>query len=152
MKCPKPIKKAKVKKKVIKKRKGFGLSDSHLLHLRREVVKKLFGGCCFFCGLPHQQVEIEDHHYAVKRNMFLLRYDWRNGLPVCKYGCHQNAETPHGKHLINNYILEQGFMEYLQERSGNCKEWLLKHNMTKTDYKRFMYDDLKAKLKELQSA
>jgi hypothetical protein len=134
------------KKKKVSER---GLSDSNLLKMRREVVNKLFGNCCFFCGLPKGQVEIEDHH-IVKRKMFLLRYDWRNGIPVCKFGCHQNAENPWGKHKIDEYLVKNDLLLYLQERSGNCKNFLIKIGMTKTDYKRFMYEDLKAKLKDLE--
>jgi len=141
--CPKPVKSKKAKKK------ERGLSDSNLLRLRREVVLKLFGNCCFFCGLPKGQVEIEDHH-IVKRKMFLLRFDWRNGLPVCKYGCHQNAETPWGKHRIDEYLVNNNFLTYLQDRSGNCKDFLVKSGMSKTEYKRFIYDDLKAKLQSLE--
>ena len=81
--------------------------------------------------------------------MFLLRYDWRNGLPVCKYGCHQNSETPFGKHRIDEYLVKNNFLKYLQERSGNCKDFLVKLGLTKTAYKSIMYDELQAKLKEL---
>ena len=139
-----------VKVKKVTKKKTRGLSDANLLRLRREVVYSLFGNCCFFCGKPKGQVELQDHHFGAKRKMFLLRYDWRNGLPVCEYGCHSYAETPTGKHLINEYILKNGFMEYLQERSGNCKDFLLARKMTKDDYRLLMYNDLTAKLRELK--
>jgi hypothetical protein len=127
----------KPKKKVTKTR---GLSDNHLLTLRRKAVHVIFHDRCFFCGKSSLQAELEDHH-IVKRKMFLLRYSWRNGILLCKYGCHQNAETPEGKHKIDQYIAP--FRTYLQDRSGNCKDWLVKHGITKTDYKRQMFDELK---------
>jgi hypothetical protein len=132
---PKPVKEVKKIKKTER-----GLSDSHLLKLRRAAVHVVFKDCCFFCGKHKSQTELEDHH-IVKRHMFLLRYAWRNGILVCKYGCHQHGETPEGKHKIDEYIAP--FRNYLQDRSGNCKDWLLSHSMTKLEYKRQMFNELK---------
>lgn len=127
----------KIKKNPSKER---GLSDSHLLTLRRKAVHIIFHDRCFFCGKHVSETPLEDHH-LVHRKMFLLRYSWRNGILVCKYGCHQHAETPEGKHKIDEYIAP--FRKYLQDRSGNCKDWLVAHGMTKADYKRQMHNELK---------
>ena len=80
-------------KNEVAKSKSRGLSDSNLQDKWRKVVLLKFGNCCFFCGKPKGQVEIECHH-LVKRKTLLLRHDWRNGIPVCKFGCHSYAETP----------------------------------------------------------
>jgi hypothetical protein len=119
---PKPTKKRTTKRTT-------GLSDSHLLKLHREAVRKRFQNQCFFCGSSTNALEA---HHIVKRKNLLLRYDWRNGVLVCKYGCHQFAETPEGKHLINKLI--EPYRDYLQERSGQSKDWFAKNNLTRTEF------------------
>jgi hypothetical protein len=140
--CPKPVKTKKSKKKR-KKSVTRGLSDSNLQDKWRKVVLLKFGNCCFFCGKPKGQVEIECHH-LVKRKTLLLRHDWRNGIPVCKFGCHSYAETPTGKHLIDVHI--DRYRDYLQERSGQAHDWFVSHNVTRNEFLRSMLDDLNAKL------
>lgn len=124
-----------------------GLSDSNLLKLRRQAVHKHFSDCCFFCGKHKSQSPLEDHH-IVKRKAVLLRYDWRNSILVCKYGCHSYAETPTGKSKIDQYLKDSGFLEYLQARVGSCKQWFVEHGITRKDFLKQMYDDLKTKLEE----
>lgn len=124
-----------------------GISESHLQKLWREAVLKNFADCCFFCGQHRSSVEIECHH-LVKRKMLLLKHDWRNGIPVCKYVCHSYAETPTGKAKIASYLNDHGLLDYLQARSGQCKQWFVEHGITKTQYLKSMYDDLKAKLSD----
>lgn len=124
-----------------------GLSDSNLLKLRREAVHKHFNDCCFFCGQHKFNVPLEDHH-LVKRKNFLLRYDWRNGLLVCKYVCHNYAETPTGKAKIAAYLKDSDLLDYLQARSGQCKDWFVSHGITRTDFLSQIYEDLKNKLSE----
>jgi hypothetical protein len=123
------------------------LSDSNLLKLRRQVVFKNFNDCCFFCGQHKSQVPLEDHH-IVKRKNFLLRYDWRNSILVCKYVCHSYAETPTGKHKIDEYLESTGFREYLQERVGSCKQWFVERGISRNDFLLQIYHDLKSKLEE----
>ncbi|MFA5307723.1 MAG: hypothetical protein WC365_09800 [Candidatus Babeliales bacterium] len=130
-----------------KPKKRDGLSDSNLLKLRREAVHKHFNDCCFFCGQHKSQVPLEDHH-LVKRKNFLLRYDWRNGLLVCKYVCHNYAETPTGKAKIASYLKDADLLDYLQERSGQCKDWFVSHGISRKDFMSQMYEDLKRKLNE----
>lgn len=127
--------------------KQRGLSDGNLLSLRRKVVHKIFNDRCFFCHRSIHEVPMEDHH-LVKRKMFLLKYDWRNGILLCKYNCHEYAETPTGKHLISEYLIKNNLLDYLQKRSGNCKQWFVDHNTTRKEFLISIYDDLKAKLNE----
>jgi hypothetical protein len=127
-----------------------GLSDSNLNQMWRKAVLKKFGNKCFFCSASADSQVVECHH-VVKRKTFLLRYDWRNGIPACKWlhsgnkhfkmSCHAFAETPQGKHLINAHIAP--FREYLTDRSGQSKQWLLEHGMTKTDFLKLIYEELK---------
>jgi hypothetical protein len=117
-------------------------SDSYMQKHWRQAVLKEFNNCCFFCKKPSYQVEIECHH-IVKRKMWILKNDYRNGIPVCKYGCHQNAETPFGKHQISEYLISKNYLNYLQERSGNAKDYLFKIGMSKPEYQAKMLMELK---------
>jgi len=124
-----------------------GLSDSNLLSMRRKVVRANFNDCCFFCGQHKSVSPLEDHH-IVKRKTLLLKYDWRNGIPVCKYVCHSFAETPTGKAKIADYLRAADLEKYLQERSGVAKQWFVSHGISRKDFLSQMYDDLKNKLNE----
>ena len=138
-----PVPKPKKEKKGKKKKVIRGLSDSNLKAKWRLVVLKKFNDCCFFCGQHKSHVEIECHH-LVKRKTLLLRHDWRNGIPVCKFVCHSYAETPTGKHRIDVYI--DRYRDYLQERTGQAKDWFVKHGMTRNEFLRLMLDDLNYQL------
>ena len=116
-----------------------GLSDSNLQMHWRRCVRAIFGNRCFFCGASD---EIEVHH-IVKRKTLLLRHDYRNGILVCKYGCHQHAETPVGKHKIDAYLTSKGYLEYLQLRTGNCKDYFVQHGITRDDFLQSMLDELR---------
>jgi hypothetical protein len=131
------LQKTKKRKKVSER----GLSESNLQNKWRAVILKHFHNRCFFCGKLKGQVEIECHH-IVKRNTLLLRHDWRNGLPVCKFGCHSYAETPTGKHLINEPIIKNNLLDYLQERSGQSKDYFVKKGITKTQFLKMTLEDL----------
>ena len=142
--------KTKLTKKTKKKRLPAtkGISESNLLKLRREVVFKIFDDCCFFCGQHKFNVPLEDHH-PIHRKSLLTRYDWRNAILVCKYVCHEYAESPTGKAKIAQYQIQNNFMDYLQERTmTTSKDWLAKQGITKEEFLKSMYDDLKKKLSE----
>ena len=117
-----------------------GLSDSLLLKLHREAVRKIFNNCCFHCGSSVNALEV---HHIVKRKILLLRYDWRNGVLVCKYGCHAYAETMQGRHLLDKLI--EPYRDYLQERSGSCKQWFVDKGITRNEY----LQDVKKELEEI---
>lgn len=126
-----------------------GISEGNLNRLWRKAVLKLFKGRCFFCQSHYTLQEIECHH-TVKRRNFLLRYNWRNGIPTCKWchgdnwklrmSCHQYAETPQGKHLIDVY--QEPFRDYLTDRSGVSKQWFAEHGITKREYLIEMHQEL----------
>jgi hypothetical protein len=127
-----------------------GLSDSNLNQMWRKAVLKKFGNKCFFCSASADSQVVECHH-VVKRKTFLLRYDWRNGIPCCKWvhfgnkhfkmPCHAFAEVPAGKHLINAHIAP--FRDYLTDRAGQSKQWLTEKGMTKNEFKALMYEELR---------
>lgn len=140
---PKPIKSPKEPKKKVRKKVANGLSDSNLLTLHRKAVRKIFGYRCFFCN---RNEGVREVHHIVKRKNLLLRYDWRNGILLCKYQCHPFAETPEGKHEIDLYITPH--RDHLQERSGSSKDWFVKYGITKQEYCESMKKELESILGE----
>lgn len=134
----------------MKKKKQRGVSDSNLNLLWRKTVLAVHENKCFFCGSDANIVDIECHHYAAKRKNFLLRWDWRNGIPVCKWvhkdnekfkmSCHQYAETWEGRQKIADYA--EQYSERIVKRSMTAKQWFVEHGITKQDYKAEMYTDL----------
>jgi hypothetical protein len=126
-----------------------GLSDSNLNQMWRKTVLKKFGNKCFFCSASADSQVVECHH-VVKRKTFLLRYDWRNGIPACKWlhsgnkhfkaSCHQHAETIFGKAKILEYI--EPHRDYLHDREGQSKDWFIRHNITRNEYLLLMKQEL----------
>lgn len=110
------------------KHKGF--SDSTMLKLFNKAVLIKNGGRCFLCGKTDN---LEVHHIVKRRNK-ILRYDYRNGIPVCKYGCHQEIDSIAGLKLIEvmrpfdiihcSEFQNMPFKEYLVKRGITEKEFL----------------------------
>ena len=125
-------------------------SDSYLNKMWRLAVLKKYKNKCFFCGISISNAELECHH-LVKRKNLLLRWDYRNGIAVCKYphdfnkpmktSCHQYAETPVGRLKIAREKFQ--YDEYFQERIIPFKQWLLDNRMSKAEFKLKMYNELK---------
>ena len=96
--------------------KERGYSDKYLMKLWRDKVLHECLHSCVICGMSDQVSELECHHF-VHRNHYLLRYDWRNGFPVCKYrnheydngkgmSCHRYADTPRWERSNREYNKE----------------------------------------------
>lgn len=143
--CPHPVRKRELMK---------GLSDANLQRLYRKAAYKSFNDKCFFCGAHRSNTDMEIHH-PNHRNGLLLKYDYRNAIPCCKWAkdeyalsCHQFAETPEGKKRITAYQDKMGYTEYLQERSGSCKQFFVERGITRTDFLKIIYNDLKEYLNE----
>ncbi len=122
-------------------------SDNYLNQLWRKAVLILYDNKCFFCGKSINEVELECHH-IVKRKTLLLRWDYRNGIPVCKWhrpglqmSCHQYADTPAGRNEIYNRVPIVG--EYFNSRLIPFKQWLVDKGITKAEFKNLMYNELK---------
>jgi hypothetical protein len=144
--CPKPTKQ--------KKKKARGISDGNLQSLWRKVVRAECENKCVFCGRSPETMEC---HHINKRNMFLLKHDFRNGVLVCKYphegqamSCHAYATTPMGQHNVGQFLAQKGYLQHLDERSGSSKQYFVNHNITRTEFLLSVYNELQNKLKELR--
>jgi len=74
-------------------------------------------------------------HHIVGRRHALLRYDVRNGLPLCA-ACHRIAETLDGVDEIRAVIGDEEW-GYLKERQRVLKkDWLVETGQSEADWRR----------------
>lgn len=102
-----------------------GLSDSALMALWRKAVLSHYGNRCIICGGGGT---LEAHH-VIKRRYKLLRYDWRNGVPVHHGDCHATADrmgvyaapSAHQDFLLA--MARATFKQYMSEVGLSDAEW-----------------------------
>lgn len=110
-------------------------SDSTLMAWWRKAVKAVHGDRCILCG----KTPVECHH-IIKRRKALLRYDWRNGVPLCAE-CHAEADTIAGRNHIGQYV----DVEYLSHNENRVlKDHLTEYAKSRTEFLTDELDELKA--------
>lgn len=118
-----------------KKRKLY--SDSYLMKLWREAVLNFWGNRCGFCGHPIEE-ELQCHHIVYRRHK-ILKWNWRNGIPLC-YKCHRVAHTKAGEQRISSLTPFYDFLVYWEQK-------IFKNLfITDNDFRQEMYDDLQESL------
>jgi len=109
--------------------KTKGISDGRLMSLWRKAVLAHNGHRCLLCGMTGDD-NLQCHHIVKRRRKF-LRYDYRNGVPLC-VGCHQFAHTKAG-----DMELMRRFRHY-QYCADNeqivIKDWLLRQGKTEAEW------------------
>ena len=104
--------------------KTKGLSDSTLHALWRKAVRAQGQNRCIICGAWGQ---LECHH-VIHRRYKLLRWDWRNGVPVCPGVCHDMADRE-GVGIAGDYaphlraVARVTFKQYLVDMELSEAEW-----------------------------
>jgi hypothetical protein len=129
------------------------VSDGYLLKLFRQAVLKKHDRRCVFCGNDNI-AELDAHHIVHKRHR-VLRWDWRNGVPVCRQKCkngvdknHDYADTLAGRDEIQE-IIGAGRWVYLKtQEQYTLPAYCAKHGMSRDEFMLMMKDDLKAALNE----
>ena len=76
------------------KKRESGTSPANLMKWWRKAVLAVWGDRCVWCG----RKPVECHH-IVRRGKAVLRYDWRNGIPLCAT-CHAEADTASGRRRV----------------------------------------------------
>lgn len=94
-----------------------GHSDKTLFRLWRKAVLIRWDGRCALCGNDNED-ELDCHH-IVRRHQRILRFDPRNGVPLCKprvRSCHRKAETIRGWARLEKAIKArcEDDLEYLE--------------------------------------
>jgi len=120
------------------------VSDSYLEKLWREAVYLEWSGRCAFCG---SMKDLQCHHF-IRRHKRLTRYDWRNGVLLCKE-CHREAHTNKG--MLKVLKLLPYADELLAYEQVTYKDWLAKEGLTDNEFRRMELEELKNKIKELKN-
>lgn len=116
-------------------KKPKGISDSNLLRLWRLAVKIIYGNNCVICGKS-----IVECHHIVHRRYKLLRWAWRNGIPVCPPGvsnCHAFCDLLAGREKVKKIIDKKNY-EYLMETQKKWvryKDYLRENDLSETEWK-----------------
>lgn len=119
------------------KRIDPGLSDSTLSALWRKAVLHVGRDTCIIC---HGGGTLECHH-VIHRRYKMLRWDWRNGVPVHPGDCHDTANK------MGIYAALPEFQNYLMERSRwNYKQYVTERGMSESDWRHNVKADLLGEL------
>jgi hypothetical protein len=114
-------------------KKKWAVSESHLDKLWRAAVKSK--GFCAKCGCTYG---LQAHH-IVKRRFKVLRWDVKNGIPLCP-ACHEWVHnTPRGK----QWEIEYADIDYLEKTNCNLKDYLIEYGITNNEFRVQMKDRLK---------
>ena len=106
-------------------------TDKYLLRLWRQAVLKEYDSKCFICGNTVLN-EIDCHHIVKRRNR-ILRYDYWNGIPVCRMGCHNDIDSIAGRDILRDRIPTKIDYCAFYERM-TLKEYLSSHSMTRDEF------------------
>lgn len=82
-------------------------------NLWKEVLMKRYNGKCFACG----KKAIEVHHFVPKQQSVALRYDLKNGIPLCR-SCHFQIHLKSDPMFVMIIAFKKGkkWVEYLQRK------------------------------------
>ena len=129
------------------KKKAQSYTDSYLLQLWRKAVLAYWGNKCFFCGNPKVD-ELECHHIIRRGENRLLRWDFRNSIPVCKYpkrdgeeSCHQYAKSLEGIEEIKERHPFWKTLETLEHQT--LKDMCVQYGMTSSEFRTAIAKELK---------
>lgn len=113
--------------KIMAKIKGCG--DSNMIFLWRKAVLKKNGHRCFLCGKDYG---LDCHHIVKSRNK-ILRYDYRNGVPVCNFGCHQKLDSIAGRKMLEEFR-PFDIIHVTEFEKMTFKDYLLSKGMTEREF------------------
>jgi len=122
------------------KTKKKSVSDSTLRKYWKLAVLKHYGMVCQICGNEHEAL---DCHHIVHKNKRVLRWDWYNGVPVCRDGCHNYADTLNGRDEIRFKIGEDKYSYLKENESILYKDYLFKNRMNDNEFREYELKKLK---------
>ena len=96
---------------------------------------------CAVCGRV-RPAGVLDAHHLIKRRYRLLRNDWRNGVPVCRGGCHLEAERISVTAKIIEESSRRDYLRWKQE-FRTVKDYLVNRGITMNEFERSTLEELK---------
>ena len=118
--------------------------DSTLDKAWRAAVLQAYNFRCGMCGLSWKQGALECHH-IIKRRRKLTRWNWKNGVPLCKE-CHQKAHTKAGEMFLMRR--HPHWEELVNLEQINFKDWLLAMRLSENEWRAGVLRELKKKVRE----
>jgi hypothetical protein len=103
------------------------MTDATMLKYWRRAVRVVRGDNCVWPGCPQRAAHI---HHFVHRKHKLLKYDVRNGLPLCVRH-HNGADRTDNKRILSRQV-DMGYLNDLK-RVG-LKQFLANKGMTWDDF------------------
>ena len=126
----------------VAKRKRDSLSIGALHKVWRAAVYARRGMACILCGAPATQV----HHIIHRSHSALLRFDVRNGAPLCNE-CHARAHTFAGLSALRDVIGDD--WQYLAGLENQLKrDVMVREGVTDRDLRKRWKAALEAELKD----
>jgi hypothetical protein len=120
-------------------------ADSTLDAAWRKAVLESYNWRCGICGLSWLQGSLECHH-IIKRRHKLTRWDYRNGVPLCRE-CHALAHTKAGEAIIARR--HPWYDELVTLESINFKDYIATVGWTENEWRQQMLEKLKEKAQEV---
>jgi len=117
-----------------------GCGEANMMRLWRAAVRKKNGNRCFLCG-KSDQGQLQCHHIVHCRNM-ILRYDYRNGVPVCDHPCHSKIDSIAGRERLVD-ARPHDIIHITEFETMTLKDYLHMNGIYKSEF-------LNEKKKELQ--
>ena len=112
------------------------MTDRYLQGQWSKGVRATKGEICLHCGNPAHSC-----HHIIKRRYMVLRYDMKNGIPLCST-CHRVADRNTGFALG---LIDVEDAEYLNQMGMHTlKDWLMLTHQTRDEFLKGCADELKA--------
>lgn len=125
------------------KKKKKSVSDSKLMGLWRQAVLAHWNYTDPLSGTYDPTGESLQCHHLVKRRHLLLRWDYRNGVPLTVES-HQRAHTLGGSNELLKHIgmQTQEYLEHMERYTA--KEWFQEKGITDNEFREMKRDELQA--------
>jgi Ni,Fe-hydrogenase I cytochrome b subunit len=115
------------------------MTDRYLLMLWRKAVLITRDHRCYICD---QVTDLECHHF-IKRKIRVLRYDWRNGFPLC-LACHQLAHISVGYNIIANKMGRINYEYLIEMERYTLKQYLFEKCISRAEWEAGIVKELKS--------
>lgn len=125
------------KKEMPKKNKGYGKTTMNSLW--RKAVLANYNHRCAYCGNT-DITEIECHHIVYRRHK-ILRWDYRNGIPGCKFTCHKIYHTKKGEQWISSVHRDYDLITSLE--NVTFKQYLVDNCLTEKEFLEFRKEEMR---------
>ena len=113
------------------------MTDRYLMTLWSKAVRVLKGEVCNAC----KSAMAQGTHHIIKRRYRVLRYDVKNGIPLCAH-CHPIADRNSAWALS---LIPEEDREYLEEMGmWNLQAWLVTSEQSRAEFLEQEADELKA--------